>query len=142
MAASRLPAPARLVQAYYWLTPVFLFVSWRYGFDVRVPFLDSMPVARAAYYAVMFACAGLVFWRPELTALVGRAEGTFSIIVLILTTWGAYFSMFDAAAGDGPFENPFTRESVTSLTLSAVVLSASLMSHEIQARTERSVVAH
>src|SRR5687767_618528 len=97
MADSRMTAPARMIQAYYWLTPAFLFASWRYGFDVRVPFLDEWPLARAAYYALMFACAGVVFWRADLTAVVGRAETTLSASVLIISTWSAYFTMIDDA---------------------------------------------
>ena len=130
-----MPAPrisaARLVQGYYWLTPAFVFASWRYGFDIRVPFLDGMPAARIAYYALMFACAGLVFWRPNLTAIVGRAETTLSASVLVITTWSAYFTMIDEAASSaGTFNNPFTPESVASLTLSAGVFIASLLAQQ------------
>lgn len=128
MPAPRIPTPARLVQAYYWLTPAFLFASSQLGIDVRLPFLDAMPGARAAYYILIFICAGLVYWRPDLTVLVGRAETTLSASVLIIATWSAYFSMIDeAAAHDATFHNPFTAETVASLMLSAGVFIASLM---------------
>ena len=73
MPHSSIAGPARLVQAYYWLTPAFLFASWGLGVDVRVPFLEAMPRARVAYYILLFACAAVVYWRQRLTALIGRA---------------------------------------------------------------------
>ena len=141
MPRTPIAAPGRLIQLYYWLTPAFLFASWRLGVDLRVPFLEAMPRARVAYYVLIFACAGVVYWRPGLTALIARAETTLSASVLIIATWSAYFTMVgDAATGDGTFHNPFTAESVASLTLSAVVFSASLMSGEIGARTRGDIV--
>ena len=131
MPASRISTASRLIQGYYWLTPVFLFTSWRFGFDVRLPFLEAMPILRAAYYALLFGCGGLVFWRPQLTTLVGRAETTLSASTLILTTWGAYFTMIDEVATSGTLNNPFTPESVTSLALSASVLIVSLAAHDV-----------
>ena len=126
MPPARIHRLARAVQGYYWLTPVFLFLSWRFGFDVRVPFLDALPGARAAYYALSFACAALVTVRPDLTAIVGRAETTLSASLLIITTWLAYVSVIESAASDvGVLENPFTPEAATSLVLSATVFIAS-----------------
>jgi hypothetical protein len=126
MPATRIHRLARLVQGYYWLTPVFLFLSWRFGFDVRVPFLDAVPGARAAYYALTFGCAALVTVRPELTAIVGRTETTLSMSLLIISTWLAYISVLESAASDaGTLHNPFTPDAVTSLVLSATVFIVS-----------------
>ena len=130
MATSRELSSVRLIQGYYWLTPVFLFLSWRYGLDVRVPFLDALPGARFAYYMLSFACAGLVLFRPNLTGLVGSAESTLSVALLIITTYVAYFNAVErAAAEDGTFHNPFTTESLTSLVLSALVFIVSSRLH-------------
>src|SRR5687768_5729317 len=103
----------RLVQGYYWMTPVFFVVSWRYGFDVRVPFLDAVPGARGGYYAMSLACGVAVALRPGLTAVVGRVESTLCASLLVITTWAAWFATIEsAAANDGAAQNPFTSESV------------------------------
>ena len=133
----RISPPARLIQVYYWLTPAFLFASWWLGVDLRLPFLETMPRAQAAYYALLLACGGLVYWRPHLTAPVGRAETMLSVSVLIVSTWSAYFTMIgEAAARDGDFHNPFTAESVASLVLSAVIFGVTLLSQEIDGRVQ------
>ena len=136
MPAPPLPAAGRLVQAYYHSTPVFLFLAWRYGIDVRVPFMDALPGAGVAYWAIVVACAVLVTVRPRLTAGVGQAESMASASALILTTWVMYFNAIDAAAvGDGTFHNPFTAERVVSLTLSAGICIASSLAQRAGART-------
>ena len=115
----------QLVQWYYWLTPVFLFLSWRYAFDVRVPFLDELPGARMAYYGLSFACAWVVAARPGMTSVVGRFESTLSIGVLIVTTFAAYLRVVESAARESaPLYNPFTPDAVMSLALSACIFSA------------------
>ena len=130
------PPAGRLVQAYYRSTPVFLFLAWRYGIDIRVPFMDSLPGAGTAYWGVVVACAVLVTVRPSLTAVVGQAESMASASALVLTTWVAYFNAIDAAAvADGTFDNPFTAERVASLALSAGVWIASSLAQRALART-------
>ena len=116
---------ARLIQGYFWLSPLFFLASWRYGFDVRVPFLDEMPGARATYYALTTGCAALVTFRPAAAVLAARVESTVSVILLIVTTWMAYFNAIDSAASDAVVNNPFTPEAATSLVLSALVLAVS-----------------
>ena len=124
---------ARVIQCYYWMTPLFLFASWRYGFDARVPFLDAIPGARMGYYGLSFACAWLVAVRPSATAIVGRLESTLAASLLILTTWVAYFRMIESAASEtGPLYNPFTPEAATSLALSACVFIASSLLQRIE----------
>src|SRR5688572_14028380 len=48
--------PVRLIQGYFWLSPILFLVSWRFGFDIRIPFLDQVPGARATYYALTTGC--------------------------------------------------------------------------------------
>ena len=51
---------------------------------MRVAFLDGSPTLRAIYYAICFACAGPILWRPSLALLVGTFESLFSVVALIL----------------------------------------------------------
>ena len=142
MADTAPPIPVRLVQGYYGLTPVFLFLAWRYDLDIRVPFLDALPGAGAVYWGIVIACTLLVTLRPNLAAITGQVESTFSASVLVITTWAAYFNAIDAAAAnDGTFVNPFTTESVTSLALSAGVFIASSIAQRAQSGGRTAVSA-
>jgi hypothetical protein len=114
-----------LVRGYYWLAPVFLGLWLGFDIDVRFPFLDVLPGARAALYATQLGCAGLLAWRPSLTALVGTVESTLSIGLLIVTTWMAYWGMYLDAPGT--VANPFTSANVASLVASATVLTISYL---------------
>lgn len=132
MALAPTPGAARLIQGYYWLTPVFIFASWQLGVDVRVPFLDVLPGARAGYYVLSLACAALVTGRPGITSAVGRMESSLSIALLVITTWLSYFNAIEvAASGSAGFRNPFTPETVTSLLLSAGIFTASYVVQRI-----------
>lgn len=126
MPLPRVQGLTRVVQAYYWLTPIFFVVSWSYGFDMRVPFLDALPGARAAYYVLSMACAGMVAFLPASTAIVARVESTLCASLLVVTTWAAWFNTITTAVeNDGVVESPFTSETATSLALSAFIFIVS-----------------
>ena len=121
-----LPLAGRLIRGYYWSTPLFLGLSLVYGLDLRVPFLEAIPGARVAYYALSFVCGGLVLFRPDWTAAVGYGESMLSAGLLIVTTMAAYYQVLESAGSeDMLIVNPFTPEAVTSLVFSASVFIAS-----------------
>jgi hypothetical protein len=126
MQPSTIRLTGRFIRAYYWSTPLFLGLSLVYGLDVRIPFLEAIPGARAVYYGLSFVCGGLVFFRPDWTAAVGYGESMLSTGLLVVTTWAAYFGMLESAASsDMLVVNPFTPETLTSLILSVMVFGAS-----------------
>lgn len=69
--------------AYYAATALFLALDFGFGINVRVAFLESLPGLRLGYYAVCFACLGLMIWRPVWTTAVGVIESLATLIALI-----------------------------------------------------------
>ena len=137
MPAVSAPNAARFIRAYYWATPLFLLLDVGYGVDLRIPFLDALPGAKPAYYALGFVCAALVTARPRWTFLVGYTESSLNVGLLIVTTWSAYYSVLDSAASDGSLVNPFTPERVVSLCFSALILAVSHLAQTRAAATVR-----
>lgn len=68
---------------YYAATLLFLALDYLAGFNVRLAFLESAPVARAAYYGVCFFCLALMLWRPAWTTLISAFESLVTLIALI-----------------------------------------------------------
>ncbi len=54
------------------------------GFNVRLAFLESLPMARIAYYAVCFTCLALMLWRPAWTVLISAFESLVTLSALII----------------------------------------------------------
>ena len=79
------PASSRILLAYYAATAAFLLLDVVWGFNVRLAFLETVPVARAAYYGVCFTCLGLMLWRPAWTVLIGAFESLVTLSALIIS---------------------------------------------------------
>jgi len=73
----------RILPWYYGATVVFLLLDYFMGINVRVAFLEPLPAARAAYYAICFICLGLMIWRPGWTVLIGTFESLVMLVALI-----------------------------------------------------------
>jgi hypothetical protein len=122
--------PALFVGAVFFSTPLFVGLDVLYGISLRIPFLDALPGAKAVYYATELACAVAIAVRPRWTAMIGFAESTLNIVLLVVSTGAAYLSVLESAGSpDVVMVNPFTPEKVASLVLSASVLAASYMAN-------------
>ena len=64
MSAAPNGLPRRVLQLYYAATIVFLVLDYGFGVNVRIAGLQGFPALKAGYYLVIFACLGLVLWRP------------------------------------------------------------------------------
>ena len=73
----------RILPWYYAATAVFLLLDYVAGINVRVAFLEAMPLGRAAYYGICFVCLALMIWRPAWTTLIGTFESLVTLIALI-----------------------------------------------------------
>ncbi len=90
----------RILPWYYAATAVFLVFDYALGINVRIAFLDAWPAARLGYYAVCFACLGLVLWRPRWTTLVGTFESLVTLVALILGMALRVMIPIDAIVGE------------------------------------------
>ena len=75
----------RILPWYYAATAVFLLLDYVAGINVRVAFLESLPLGRAAYYGICFVCLALMIWRPAWTTLIGTFESLVTLIALIFS---------------------------------------------------------
>jgi len=75
----------RILPWYYAATVIFLLLDYLGGVNVRVAFLESLPSARIAYYAICFVCLALMVWRPAWTTLIGTFESLVTLIALIFS---------------------------------------------------------
>lgn len=78
------PRSHRILVLYYAATIVFLILDVALGFNIRVAFLESLPMARIGYYGVCFACLGLMAWRPAWTVLISAFESLVTLSALII----------------------------------------------------------
>ena len=78
------PVSSKILVLYYAATVLFLLLDFALGFNIRLAFLESLPMARIAYYAVCFTCLGLMLWRPAWTVLIGAFESIVTLSALII----------------------------------------------------------
>ena len=105
----------RLLFGYYAATLLFVALDVGFHVNIRLSFLDTAPAWRAAYYALCFACAGMMLWRPDLSVLIGGVEGVVTLAALIINM-GARVMMV-APAPDGGFA-PVMVEEVINFVIS------------------------
>lgn len=74
----------KILVLYYAGTALFLALDFGFGVNVRVAFLETLPGFRLAYYAICFACLGLMIWHPDWTTVIGAVESLATIIALIM----------------------------------------------------------
>ena len=75
----------RLLILYYAATVVFLILDYGFNVNIRVAALDQVPVLRGGYYLVIFACLGLMLWRPAWATLIGVFESLATLVSLIMS---------------------------------------------------------
>jgi hypothetical protein len=85
-------ASPRILQGYYAATIVFLMLDYGTGFNVRIAGLEGFPQLKAGYYLVIFACLGIILWRPGWSTAVGVVESLATLVTLIFSV--ALRSMF------------------------------------------------
>lgn len=78
-------ATSRILVLYYAATAVFLVLDYVAGLNVRLAFLDSQPLARAAYYGICFTCLVLMIWHPAWTTLISAFESLVTLVALIVS---------------------------------------------------------
>ncbi len=64
---------------------MFLLLDYVVGLNVRLAFLETWPLWRAAYYGFCFLCLALMIWRPAWTTLIGSFESLVTLVALIFS---------------------------------------------------------
>ena len=78
------PDSNRILVLYYAATALFVVLDFALGFNIRLAFLDSLPMARIAYYGVCFTCLALMLWRPAWTVLISAFESLVTLSALVI----------------------------------------------------------
>jgi len=78
------PDPSTILVLYYAATVLFVLLDFALGFNIRLAFLESLPMARIAYYGVCFSCLALMLWRPAWTVLISAFESLVTLSALII----------------------------------------------------------
>lgn len=79
-----IPYSSKILVLYYAATVIFVVLDFALGFNIRLAFLESLPMARMAYYAVCFTCLALMLWRPAWTVLISAFESLVTLSALII----------------------------------------------------------
>lgn len=95
------PLSAKMLQIYYAATAVFLVLDYLFGINVRLASLDAFPGWRAFYYAVCFACLGLMLWRPDWSTWVATSESLITLSMLIITMGTRVMTVSDSMLSTG-----------------------------------------
>lgn len=78
------PGSRRLLVFYYAATIVFLMLDYGFNVNVRIAALEAYPGMRVGYYLVIFACFGLMLWRPSWATAIGVVESLVTLVALIM----------------------------------------------------------
>jgi hypothetical protein len=88
-----------MIRFYYLATVGFLLLDLLFNINVRVAFLDSNPVLRAVFYAILFTCGALILWRPSWAVVIAAVESLVTLVALILG-----MGVRTMVPGDAPLE--------------------------------------
>ncbi len=75
----------QLMQAYYLATAAFVLLDIIADVNIRIAFFENSPGLKWTYYAVCMGLAGLMQWRPALTALISVIESLVVVTSLTLS---------------------------------------------------------
>jgi hypothetical protein len=106
-----------LTAVYYLATPAFALCDWIFDWNVRVAALDGHPALKNSYYAICTAAGVLTYWRPSLSRVVGLAESSVNILLLVLGVMLPYYSLIGSFNGEQAFM-PFTPARVLNFLIS------------------------
>jgi hypothetical protein len=99
--------PRQAILVYYAATLLFLLLDVGFNINLRIAFLEPLPLWRAAYYGVCFVCLALILWQPAWTVIVSAFESLVTLIALILTMGLRTLTISDAVLeGSASFVRP------------------------------------
>ena len=111
-----------LLRWYYITTPVMIVVELLWGLNFRVPFFLT-GIIRYAYYCLCVGCGGACYFWPKMVPIVGLAESTVNVVILIAGYGAAvYCAMFSVLeTGGGTVPEILTAKAVVSFAVPAYI---------------------
>lgn len=109
----------KLFTGYYAATLLFLAVDFVVGFNIRLSFLEGLPVLRGVYYLVCIICFVLIWKRPAWAALIAVVESTLNVSALILDMGFRVMTLTEAAIEGG--RPPVTGEEIINFLIAGSV---------------------
>src|SRR5262249_45488477 len=94
------PGRPTLAAVYYLATPVFALCDWIFHSNLRAAALDARPALKNAYYAVCTAAGVVTYWKPSLSRVVGLAESSVNILLLVLSFMLPYYALIGNFTGE------------------------------------------
>ena len=79
-----------ITSLYYYLTPLFIWLDYLVGINVRVVVLDTMPLYKNLYYGFCILCGIGMFVLPRCTPLVALFESSINILMVVLAVFMPY----------------------------------------------------
>jgi hypothetical protein len=111
----------RFIVTYYVLTPLFWFIDWTYGANVRMVALQDSEEWRALYYTLCMACGAALWVRPLWSHLLALIECSVALLLLILGVLLPYWRLADQIMADRFVANPYTPELVINFVIAGTV---------------------
>ena len=136
--AKRFLKGIRLIQLYYFITPLFFIISYFWHINVRISFLDALPIGKSIYFCALFGCGFILYFYPGMTNLVAITESSVNILGLLTSFVINYRMVFtDLVADKKEIVNPFTTEWVINFSLAAIIWSLAFRYYTTKERLKK-----
>ena len=111
----------RLLTLYYGVgTLVFWGIDMVLAAPIRASFIGR-PGLRIGYYLALLALAALCRWRPTAAPLVGIAESSVNLLLVMMSILMPVWGLTDQALAGGELGLPFTTWTLLNALLSGLV---------------------
>jgi len=116
----------RFVRAYYLATPVFLIINETLGANVRVAAFEHRPALKYGYYLMCTLLGLLMLLRPAWTGILGLAESSTNITLLVVGYLTPHFEAISQLAASGQLpQSPSAAEWFLNFAISATAWAIS-----------------
>ena len=125
MNLGRLP----LLPLYYLATPLFFLIDLFWQAPIRVSFVEDAGT-RYGYYLFCLLCGGVCYRWPQIAPLVGLAESSLNILLLVLGALLPLYRWPEQILADEVVTNPITSTRIVNFCLSGLILVVSFRSRQ------------
>lgn len=124
----------KLFAGYYAATVLFLAADLLVGINVRLSFLDDLPVWRGLYYAFCAACFVMIWRLPAWANVIAAGESLVNVSGLIIEMGSRVVNVTDAVLESG--RAPVTSEEIINFLISGTAAYFALLMRSRAARQD------